>query len=568
MSIKKDIEILCKLETQDADPNVFLAILYTDSSSKNRCELLPIELTLEERKAKIWLIKRGFPQHLLVEPLWTEVFKKLQVPVTKTGTIVKKFGYFKDSYFLPDKSFIGPQEAHTVHLHPKKSIFHPDYSKSGSLDEWKEKVAASALHSTRIMMGLCTGLSGYVLKIVEFIENGGSNLFGESSIGKTTVLKIMISISGPRCNLQSWNQTDTGIEELAYGHNDGFIAFDELKTLDQDNKEAAKRLSSIVYRLCSGIEKKRSENYKRDQNRWRISIMSTGEDSLAKLAEKGGSSRMKGEEVRVIDIPADAGKGMGIFESLPEGFTDSSTYVQHLDEQSQLFYGTPQAAFLERLVADLNAENLETPVKDQLIKWMRLFRKKCGVPKSRIEVRFANRFALAYAAGCLAVEYGVLPFTREDVFNGIAACYKAALAMKPESWEEKVKQLRSKLAKHLNSKKFLALGTKKLLSKKDIESNDGFSISINDIPLIALKRDVVKRLIPVIYLNEVLSACKSRGCLLSDANGNNTRSISLNDEKVRFYCFVLPGDNESCKAVKEYNRGHAAKKSSEKNSSE
>ncbi|MBL8500902.1 MAG: DUF927 domain-containing protein [Nitrosomonas sp.] len=562
MSIKKDVEILCRLETQDADPDVFLAISYIDSSGKNRYELLPIELTLEERKAKIWLIKRGFPQHLLSGPLWTEIFKKLRVPVTKTGTIVEKFGYFNNSYFLPDNSFIGPQEAHTVYLHPKKSIFRPNYSQSGSLEEWKEKVAASALHSTRIMMGLCTGLSGYVLKIVEVIENGGTNIFGQSSIGKTTVLKVTISFSGPRSNLQSWNQTDTAIEELAHGYNDGSIALDELKTLDQDDKEAAKKLTSMIYRLCSGIERNRSKNYKPDQNRWRVSIQSTGEYSLAELAEKSGSSRMKGEEVRVIDIPADAGQGMGIFESLPEEFTDSSTYAQYLDEQSQLLYGTPQVVFLERLIADLNAENPDTSVKDQLIEGMGLFRKRCGVdPKSGIEVRFANRFALAYAAGCLAVDYGVFPFTRKDVFKGISACYKAALSVKPESWEEKVKQYKSILAKYLSSNEFPALDSKDTWSKKEIEKYGGFSHTINNIQLIALKRDVVKDLMPTIYLNDVLSICRSKGYLLSDANGNNTRSITLNGEKVRFYCFVLPKDKESIKVVREKNQGYAAKKS-------
>lgn len=242
MDIKKDIEVLCKLETQDADPDVYLSLSYPDSSGKNRCELFPIELTLDSRKAKIWCIKRGFPTHLLYKDTeWTKLFEKLQEPVTKTGTIVEKFGFFKNSYFLPDNSFIGSQEAPTVYFHPKKSIFRPQYSKSGSLDEWKENVAVSASHSSRIMLGLCTGLSGYLLKIVEIIENGGFNLFGQSSIGKTTVLKITISISGPRCNLQSWNQTDTGVEELANGHNDNSIAFDELRTLDQDNKEAAKK---------------------------------------------------------------------------------------------------------------------------------------------------------------------------------------------------------------------------------------------------------------------------------------------------------------------------------------
>lgn len=274
--------------------------------------------------------------------------------------------------------------------------------------------------------------------------------------------------------------------------------------------------------------------------------------------------RMKGEEVRVIDVPADAGKGMGIFESLPKGFTDSSTYAQYLDEQSQLFYGTPQAAFLESLIADINAENPETHVKDHLIKWMKLFLKDCGVdPHLGTEVRFANRFALAYAAGCLAVKYGVLPFTREDVFNGVSACYKAALAMKPEYCEEKVKQYIKKLANHLKLKEFLALDAKKLWSKKEIERNDGFCASIHDIPLIALKRDVVKHLIPDLYLKDVLNACKSKGYLLADANGNNTRSIALNGKKVRFYCFVSPGDEESKAAVSKRNQNYASKKSSE-----
>ncbi|WP_172592437.1 DUF927 domain-containing protein [Nitrosomonas supralitoralis] len=565
MDTQKAMVILCKLETQDADPDVFLVISYIDSSGKNRYELFPIELTLEEKKAKTWLIKRGFPQNLLVNQAWTKIFETLNVPVTKTGTIVEKFGYFLEkNYFLPDNSFIGSEEAHTVYLHPKKSIFRPDYSKSGSLDEWKEKIATSALHSTRIMMGLCAGLSGYVLKIVGIIESGGFNLFGASSIGKTTVLKATISLAGPRCNLQSWNQTDTGVEELAYGYNDGFITFDEIKTIDPNDKEAIKKLSAIIYRLCSGIERNRSRKYKPDQDRWRTSIMSTGEVSLAMHAEKAGSRRMEGEEVRVIDVPADAGNAMGIFESLPEEFTDSSTYAQYLDEQSQLFYGTPQAAFLEELIANLSAENPETPVKVQLIEWMELFRKKCGVdPKSGIEVRFTNRFALAYAAGCLAVDYGIFPFTRKDVFKGISACYKAALSVKPESWEAKVNQQKSTLAKYLDSQEFLALDSKESWSVKVVAEIDGFSVSINDIPLIALKREVVKHLIPEIYLNDVLRICKSKGYLLSDANGNNTRSITLNGKKVRFYCFVSPADKESVKVVRKQNQGYAAKISSE-----
>ena len=554
------VKILCKLVTQNTDPDVFLSISYSDSSGNKRYELLPIELTLDERKLKTWLIKRNFPQQFLHASEWTSTLKKLREPITKTGMIVEKTGYLNKSYILPDGSIIGPQEEHTVYLNPKKTLFRPQCGTSGLLEEWQEKVAASALHSTRIMLGLCIGFSGYLLEIIKTIESGGINLFGRSSIGKTTVLKIMISISGPRCNLQSWNSTDTGIEELAYGHNDNFIAFDELKTLDQDPKKAAQKLTSVIYRLCSGIDKKRAGNYKRDQYHWRISILSTGEYSFAEHALQGGSKRLLGEEVRVIDVPADAGKELGIFESIPEGYTDASSYVQYLDEQSQQYYGTAQAAFLEKLIAEINEEDAEQTVKDQLDEWMEKFRSKCGVDlKLGTAVRFANRFALACAAGCLAVKYGVLPFTRKDVFEGISACYKAALSMKPESWEEQVTRYDEKLSDYLKSKEFPALDSQESWSKKEIERNDGFSHTINGIQLIVLKPDVVKSLISEFYLKDVLSDCKSEGYLLPGADGSNTRSIALNGKKVRHYCFVCPRDKSNIAAAKKLIKGYSIK---------
>lgn len=551
------IKILCNVKRQNKLPGSFKAIEFINKFNEKVIDLLPTKLLINTRALMEWFIDRHF--ELSPDEEWKDIIELLKQKTDKTGEIVDQIGFHGRNYLLPNGTIIGPQEEHTLFLDPEHPIHLPHYGVSGSLDDWKQYIAPAALHSSRIMLAIGNALSGYLLFLVN-IESGGFNLFGRSSIGKTTTEKAGISISGPRSNLQSWNFTKTGAEDLAYGHNDNHLALDELKTLDGDPAVAAQKASEFVYSISSGKGKSRSKRYESHQKSWRVVLLSTGELSLAKHAKNGQSRRMEGEEVRVIDVPADAGKGLGIYESLPEEFTDASSYAEYLDQQSQQYYGTAQAAFLEKLIADINAENPETHVKGQLIKWMGLFRKKCGVDQeSGIDVRFANRFALAYAAGCLAVKYGVLPFTRKDVFEGISACYKAALSMKPESWEEQVTRQDEKLSDYLTTEEFPALDSKKSWSKKEIEENDGFSHIINKIQLIALKPDVVRSLISEFYLKDVLSNCKSEGYLLPGADGSNTRSITLNNEKIRYYCFVWPRDKSNIAAAKKLIEGYSVK---------
>jgi hypothetical protein len=143
-----------------------------------------------------------------------------------------------------------------------------------------------------------------------------------------------------------------------------------------------------------------------------------------------------------------------------------------------------------------------------------------------------------------------LPFTTKDVFKGISACYKAALAMKPESLEEQLIRHEEKLSEYLTSKEFPALDSKKSWSKQEIEKHDGFTHTIYDNRLIALKPEVVRSLVPEFYLKDVMKSYKLKGYLLPDADGSNTRAIALNGRKVRHYCFVRPRDKSNIAAAK------------------
>ncbi|MEZ5480133.1 MAG: hypothetical protein R3E95_22425 [Thiolinea sp.] len=60
-----------------------------------------------------------------------------------------------------------------------------------------------------------------------------------------------------------------------------------------------------------------------------------------------------GQQVRVIDIPADAGQGLGVFDTLPEGFGNSGDFADYLKDASKQQHGTAFVAYLETLVRDI-----------------------------------------------------------------------------------------------------------------------------------------------------------------------------------------------------------------------
>ena len=77
-------------------------------------------------------------------------------------------------------------------------------------------------------------------------------------------------------------------------------------------------------------------------------FVSSGELTLAEHASSAGKQVKGGVEVRLINIDADAGKGLGVFENL-HGVESPELFVQQLRNAAQRYYGTPIRAFLEML---------------------------------------------------------------------------------------------------------------------------------------------------------------------------------------------------------------------------
>ena len=78
-------------------------------------------------------------------------------------------------------------------------------------------------------------------------------------------------------------------------------------------------VEALAYLLGNqrGKARMRRDATARDQrSTWRMLFLSTGELGLAARLAEGGRRMMAGQPVRVIEIPADAGAGLGIFEHL------------------------------------------------------------------------------------------------------------------------------------------------------------------------------------------------------------------------------------------------------------
>src|SRR5215207_6692591 len=88
--------------------------------------------------------------------------------------------------------------------------------------------------------------------------------------------------------------------------------------------------------------------------RWRVLFLSSGEIGLADKVMEDGTKRLAaGQHVRIVDVAADAGTGLGLFEHL-HGFTSADALARHLRSASGSVYGVAAPIFLESIAGDLD----------------------------------------------------------------------------------------------------------------------------------------------------------------------------------------------------------------------
>lgn len=288
----------------------------------------------------------------------------------------------------------------------------------GTHDEWKTHVASLCRGNSRLTFVVSVSFACGLLGIIN-AEGGGFNLFGRSSGGKTTALNMAASVMGrPKNYILRWRATDNGLEGTAKLHNDSLLILDELGEMDSS------KAGQCAYMLANGGGKIRSNTSgnARPTAEWLLMFLSSAEITLAEHMAESGKSARAGQETRFADIPADAGKGLGLFENI-HNYDSPGKFADSIKLLTEDYHGTAFPAFIEAVISNI----------DVLPATIRKFKEdflENYIPKniSGQIYRVASRFALVAAAGEFATACGITGWEKGDAEKAVAACFLAWLS--------------------------------------------------------------------------------------------------------------------------------------------
>ena len=295
------------------------------------------------------------------------------------------------------------------------------YAQHGTLNEWRENVAAYCAGNSRLVFAVSAAFAGPLLFITGD-QSGGFHLKGNSSDGKTTALVAAASVCGPhRDFVQRWRATDNSMESLATRYSDGLLPLDDLGQSDP------KTLGDTIYMLANEAGRNRMTDVAgmRRTHKWRVMFMSTGEVSLADHMALAGKKPMAGQDLRMAEIPADAGRHMGVFESI-HGATDPAAFSRMVVEASGKYFGTPLRAWV-----DVLARGDHVQIVEQIEAARRIFAASELSEGAHGQVhRTAQRFALVGAAGELATEFGITGWKKGEAISAAQRCFRDWLQLR------------------------------------------------------------------------------------------------------------------------------------------
>ena len=325
-----------------------------------------------------------------------------EVAAVQRLSLVSATGWCGRRFVLP-KEVIGPAGGERV-IFAKGAEDGLHYRKAGSLPAWREAVAARAQGNDLLTFALSLAFLGPLLRPLD-LEGGGVHFRGNSSSGKTTLAYAAGSVwggGGPLGFGQTWRSTANALEMVAYGHNDGLVVFDELALV------APEEAGSAAYSLASGQSKARSraDGSLRRRSEWRVAILSTGEIGLADhiRAGKRGERPMAGQELRLMDLAADAGAKMGVWQAL-HGAAGPAALSDEIKAACARDYGHAGPAFLDAFIA--RREDAQAKAKLLLATFLKSVAQEGDTGQAQ---RGAVRFGAIAVAGELAALFGVVPW--------------------------------------------------------------------------------------------------------------------------------------------------------------
>jgi uncharacterized protein (DUF927 family) len=427
---------------------------------------------------------------------------------------VRQPGWFNGIFVLPDVAYGRSDERVVFQTNDPDEI--KRFSRKGSLESWQQHIAGPCKRNSRAVISICIGLAPPLLALLGE-DNGGFHLRGNSSVGKSICLALGSSIWGNSALIRTWNMTVNGLEGVATMHNDVLLPLDELGQAD------AKDAGEAAYMLGNGQGKGRAnkDGDARTAKRWRNLVLSSGEKSMADLMAAAGQMVMAGQEVRMVEIAADAGCGFGVFEDI-HGARSSQVFAESLKQAVAEHHGHAGRAFVEHLAnPDLQpklVERLKTLIQHFV---------DTQVPAGATGQvgRVGRRFGLVAAAGELCIELGILPWPEGEAIDACKKCFMAWIDLRGGVGNHEAEQAVARV------RRFIELhGESRFTLWTDLSDNNGDGKTIQRAGFRRINDDGRTEffVLPEAYKSEMCAGLNStavtkalvdRGFLATDGNG-------------------------------------------------
>jgi putative DNA primase/helicase len=313
-----------------------------------------------------------------------------------------------------------------------------EFSIKGTLKDWQQEIGKRCQGNAMLQLAISASLSGTLLEKLHRTSCCGIHFIWDSSIGKTTALYAAASIWGSREFVRAWRTTSNGLEGIAAALNDTALILDEISQVD------SKEVGAIVYALGNGVGKSRATKTggAREVARWKLTFLSSGERSLEATMLEGGKRIKAGQEVRLLNIPCK--RTYGIFDVLHD--EDGRAQADAIQTATKMHHGHVGIRFIDKLIADSHDLSAELATYMTLSQFH---------SKDSLEGRAASHFALFALAGELGIEYGLLPWNRDEALNAAAIGYQLWREFRGEGQTEDKQILHAVedfLAKHGDSR--------------------------------------------------------------------------------------------------------------------
>ena len=345
--------------------------------------------------------------HLLSQYVQSERPERFLICVPHTG-------WHGKSYIFPESTIPKNSEVIYQTAAPQEHF----YATAGTLEKWREAIGRRCAGNSRLVLAVSAAFAGPLLRPLN-VQGGGFHIVGTSSTGKSTTQWVAGSVCGGGAShgfARTWRSTQNALESTAEMHNDGLLILDEISEIPE-----TREIDSIVYMLANGSGKARmTKNITaRRTLSWRLLLLSSGEVPLSEHAAAADRKVKGGAEIRLLNIPADAGAGMGIFQNIHDA-PDARTFAETLQLEATRNYGEPLRAFLENLIPDWE-HNFE-----QAGKFVTEFIRDNLPPTAAPEIgRALHRFALVACAGEMATRMDITGWKPGEASGAAVQCFRA-----------------------------------------------------------------------------------------------------------------------------------------------